>query len=159
MLFRSYAYGLRNPHRIFWDAPTNTLLANDIGDQAWEEINVIVKGGNYGWMAREGYWENGMFRPGGALNELYPLPASVLDGTVADAFTYPVAIYDHDEGRAISGGFAYHGSIEALEGKFKLAQERAEADREGMLAHLREGGYHERSLGEFTEFFYRTAPR
>ena len=35
-----------------------------------------------------------------------------------DEFTYPVAIYDHDEGRAVSGGFAYYGRIEALRGKF-----------------------------------------
>jgi hypothetical protein len=69
-------------------------------------------------MAREGHWENGMIRPGGALNQLYPLPDDVLTGRTADEFTYPAAIYDHDEGRAISGGFAYHGRIPALQGKF-----------------------------------------
>ena len=69
-------------------------------------------------MAREGYWENGMIRPGGALNQLFELPDGVLDGSTDDEFTYPVAIYDHNEGRAISGGFAYHGQIEALRGKF-----------------------------------------
>jgi hypothetical protein len=42
----------------------------------------------------------------------------VLNGRNEDEFTYPVAIYDHDEGVAISGGFAYHGRIEALRGKF-----------------------------------------
>jgi hypothetical protein len=42
----------------------------------------------------------------------------VLDGRRKDEFTYPVAIYDHDEGQAISGGFAYHGRIAALRGKF-----------------------------------------
>ena len=40
-----------------------------------------------------------------------------MDGT-KDGFTYPVAIYDHDEGRAVTDGFAYHGRIAALRGKF-----------------------------------------
>jgi hypothetical protein len=68
-------------------------------------------------MKREGIWQNG--RPlGGALNQLFPLPADVLDGRVKDGFTYPVAMYDHDEGRSITDGFAYHGRIAALRGKF-----------------------------------------
>ena len=54
----------------------------------------------------------------GALSELYPLPAEILDGRVKDGFIYPVAIYDHDEGRAITAGFAYHGRIAALRGKY-----------------------------------------
>ncbi len=69
-------------------------------------------------MKREGYWENGMTRPGGALNQLFPLPADVLDGRQKDGFTYPVAIYDHHEGQAVSGGFAYYGRIASLRGKF-----------------------------------------
>jgi hypothetical protein len=68
-------------------------------------------------MRREGYWEAGRWR-GGELNELYPLPEEILDGRQKDGFTYPVAIYDHDEGRAITGGFAYHGRIAALRGKY-----------------------------------------
>ena len=55
---------------------------------------------------------------GGELKELYPLPPEILDGRVKDGFTYPVVVYDHDEGRAITGGFAYHGRIDALNGKF-----------------------------------------
>ena len=42
----------------------------------------------------------------------------MLTGREKDALTYPVAIYDHDEGRAVTGGFAYHGRIAALRGKF-----------------------------------------
>jgi hypothetical protein len=68
-------------------------------------------------MAREGYWEAGRWR-GGDLNELNVLPDDILDGRRKDGFTYPVAIYDHDEGRATTGGFAYHGRIAALRGKF-----------------------------------------
>ncbi len=111
-----YAYGFRNAHRLSWDTD-GTMFANDIGMNHIEEINIVRNGGNYGWMKREGYWENGRWR-GGALNELHPLPEEILDGRVKDGFTYPVAIYDHDEGRAISAGFAYHGRIAALRGKY-----------------------------------------
>ena len=59
-----------------------------------------------------------MVRPGGALNQLFELPEDVLAGQTEAEYVYPVAIYDHNDGRAISGGFAYHGRIEALRGKF-----------------------------------------
>jgi len=111
-----YAYGFRNAHRISWDKD-GTLFANDIGMLQIEEINIVKNGGNYGWMRLEGHWEAGRWR-GGALNEIYPLPEEILDGRQKDGFVYPVAMYDHDEGRAISGGFAYHGKIAALRGKY-----------------------------------------
>ena len=112
-----YAYGFRNAHRLSWDPTDGTLFASDIGMDNIEEINIVRNGENYGWMKREGYWENGRSR-GGNLNELFPLPANVLSGREKDGFAYPVAIYDHDEGQAISGGFAYRGAIPALRGKF-----------------------------------------
>jgi Glucose / Sorbosone dehydrogenase len=117
-----YAYGFRNAHRLSWDTD-GTMFANDIGMYHIEEINIVHNGGNYGFMKREGYWENGRWRGGalgelGALNELYPLPEEILDGRVKDGFIYPVAMYDHDEGRAITAGFAYHGRIAALRGKY-----------------------------------------
>src|SRR6267142_694563 len=112
-----YAYGFRNAHRLSWDMADGTMFASDIGMDNIEEINIVRNGENYGWMKREGYFENGRPR-GGALNELYPLPPEILDGRQKDGFTYPIAIYDHDEGRAVSGGFAYHGRIAALRGKF-----------------------------------------
>jgi len=113
-----YAYGFRNAHRISWDLTDGTMFATDIGMNHIEEVNIVHEGGNYGWMPREGYWENGMVRPGGALNQLFELPEDVLAGQTKDEYVYPVAIYDHNDGRAISGGFAYHGRIEALRGKF-----------------------------------------
>ena len=111
-----YAYGFRNAHRLSWDTD-GTMFASDIGMDNIEEINIVHNGGNYGWMKREGYFENGRAR-GGALNELYPLPPEILDGRVKDGFTYPVLVYDHDEGRSVTDGFAYHGRIAALNGKF-----------------------------------------
>ncbi|HUI78616.1 MAG TPA: PQQ-dependent sugar dehydrogenase [Bryobacteraceae bacterium] len=111
-----YAYGFRNAHRLSWDTD-GTMFASDIGMDQVEEINIVRNGENYGWMKREGYFENGRSR-GGELNQLFPLPPEILDGRVKDGFTYPVAVYDHDEGRSVTDGFAYHGRIAALRGKF-----------------------------------------
>ena len=113
-----YAYGFRNAHRLSWDLTDGTMFASDIGMNNIEEINIVHNGGNYGWMKREGLFENGVTRPGGALNQLFPLPAEIMDGRMKDEFTYPVAMYDHNDGQAVSGGFAYHGRIPALRGKF-----------------------------------------
>jgi len=100
-----YAYGFRNPHRITWDSVTGAMFSTDIGQGEVEEVNLVQPGRNYGWSAREG-----TFLEGGA-----PLPAN--DATFG--FTYPVAQYDHDEGFAIAGGFAYRGTkIPVLQGKF-----------------------------------------
>jgi hypothetical protein len=41
-----------------------------------------------------------------------------MSGRRTDGFTYPVAVYDHNDGQAVTGGFAYHGRVEALRGKF-----------------------------------------
>jgi hypothetical protein len=112
-----YAYGFRNAHRLSWDLTDGALFVGDIGMNHIEEVNIVHNGGNYGWMKREGYWENGMIRPGGALNQLYELPGDVLRGRNRDEFTYPVAIYDHNEGVAITGAYPYHGRIEGLRGK------------------------------------------
>jgi hypothetical protein len=111
-----YAYGFRNAHRLSWDTD-GTMFASDIGMDNIEEINIVRNGENYGWMRREGIWENGRWR-GGALNQLFPLSPEILSGREKDGFTYPVAMYDHDEGHAVTDGFAYHGRITALRGKF-----------------------------------------
>ena len=113
-----YAYGFRNAHRLSWDLTDGTMFASDIGMNNIEEINIVHEGGNYGWMKREGLFENGVTRPGGALNQLFPLPAEIMSGKQKDEFTYPVAMYDHTEGQAVAGGFTYHGRIPALRGKF-----------------------------------------
>lgn len=112
-----YAYGFRNAHRLSWDMTDGTMFASDIGMSQVEEINIVRNGGNYGWMKREGYFSNA--RPlGGDLNHLYALPESILSGKEKDGFIYPVAVYDHDEGVAVTDGFTYHGKIPALRGKF-----------------------------------------
>ena len=111
-----YAHGFRNAHRLSWDTD-GTMFASDIGMNHIEEINIVRNGENYGWMRREGVWENGRWR-GGLLNDLFAIPADVLSGREKDGTTYPVAMYDHDEGRAVTAGFVYRGRIAALRGKF-----------------------------------------
>lgn len=113
-----YAHGFRNPHRLSWDMADGTMFAMDIGMSRIEEVNIVHEGGNYGWMQREGYFDNGINIPGGTLDDIYPLPRDVLDGSRPDGFVYPVAVYDHDEGVSITNGFAYRGAIPALRGKF-----------------------------------------
>jgi glucose/arabinose dehydrogenase len=49
-----YAHGLRNPFRFAFKPASNLLYINDVGEQAWEEINVGRRGANYGWNVREG---------------------------------------------------------------------------------------------------------
>ncbi|RNI31821.1 hypothetical protein EFA69_06315 [Rufibacter immobilis] len=49
-----YAYGLRNPFRFAFDKETSMLIAADAGQELYEEIDVIKKGGNYGWNVKEG---------------------------------------------------------------------------------------------------------
>jgi hypothetical protein len=116
-----YAYGFRNAHRLSWDLTDGTMFASDIGMNQIEEINIVHNGGNYGWMKREGIWENGRgTKPDGTLNQLYPQSADILSGKVKEkeGFIYPVAMYDHDEGASVTDGFTYHGRIPQLRGKF-----------------------------------------
>ncbi len=113
-----YAYGFRNAHRLSWDPTDGTMFATDIGNSNIEEINIVREGGNYGWMRREGIFENGLHVTGGNGNQVYDLPADILDGTTRDGFTYPVAMYDHGEGLSITAGYAYYGRVAALRGKF-----------------------------------------
>jgi len=123
-----YAYGFRNPHRMSWDPVLNQLIVNDIGLHAWEEVNFVTSGGNYGWAEREGIEQ---IFVGGANNGKtgsqtspvtpFPTPDSLtvtgINGTVTPL--YPVAEYSHRDGDAISSGFPYHGSlVPQLRGKY-----------------------------------------
>jgi hypothetical protein len=76
-----YAYGLRNPQRFGWDTDDGVLYISDIGQDAREEINVGVNGGNFGWDLREG----SVFPPAGFIN-----PVAEWQHTVAIA-THPSA--------------------------------------------------------------------
>ncbi|MDH3325477.1 MAG: PQQ-dependent sugar dehydrogenase [Gammaproteobacteria bacterium] len=96
-----YAYGLRNPWRWSFDKKTGELWVGDVGQNQWEEIDLIKSGGNYGWNITEG---NHCF------NE---------DNCDQSNLIKPIYEYSHGEGYAITGGYVYRGStIEALEGYY-----------------------------------------
>ncbi len=96
-----FAYGFRNPWRFSFDRVTGWLWAGDVGQSAREEIDIVTKGGNYGWRI----WE------GTVCTNLGPTPCS------APGFTPPVADYVNtgDMGRcAIIGGYVYRGTQASL---------------------------------------------
>lgn len=99
-----FAYGLRNPWRMAFDKETGDLWTGDVGQELWEEVTIIKKGGNYGWSIREG------FHPFG--------------NTVAKTATTmdPVWEYDHQIGKSITGGRVYRSSrLPQLSGKYLYA--------------------------------------
>jgi hypothetical protein len=107
-----WAYGFRNPHRFSWDTGgTGKMILGHIGEKNIESVVLGNKGANYGWNEREGEF---LFQKSDSTH-VYPLPANDADF----GYTYPVAMYDHDEGRSIVGGFVYRGAtITALQGKY-----------------------------------------
>jgi hypothetical protein len=115
-----YAYGFRNLHRISWDAPSNTLIGNDIGLRGWEEINIITKGGNYGYSAREGFEQLFVGGPNnGKTGSLttpqipFPNPDLLAVEGIRNLVTplYPAAVYSHWEGDSLANGFVYRGKL------------------------------------------------
>ena len=106
-----YAYGFRNPHRTTWSRDGKMLTSN-IGQMNIESLYLILPGHDYGWPLREGTF---MIHPDGNINKAHPLPED--DKTFK--ITYPVAEYDHDEGKAITGGYEYTASsAKELKGKY-----------------------------------------
>lgn len=106
-----YAYGLRNPWRCSFDRQTNKLWAGDVGQGAWEEVDTIINGGNYGWRVKEGYACFGTSGP--------------CDST---GFQSPLGVYPHPgkgptfTGVSITGGYVYRGNeVPSLVGKYIFA--------------------------------------
>ncbi len=112
-----YAYGFRNPFRISFDAAgSNQLFVGDVGHDNWEEVNLVVPGGNYGWSVREG---TGCFSPPTARN---PITNCADRGEDGNRLQQPFAAYDHVAGAAIIGGYVYRGDlIDNLEGSYIFA--------------------------------------
>ncbi len=106
-----WAYGLRNVWRMAFDPKTGVLWAGDVGQDVWEEIDLIEKGGNYGWNVREGFHP---FVKKGA-------PA-VPDTKGPEGMIDPIFEYHHDIGKSITGGNVYRGkAIPELDGAYIYA--------------------------------------
>ena len=103
-----YAYGFRNPNRIFWDEK-GQLHATDIGQHSIEEINRIEAGKFYGWPIREGTF---VINPYGSFRSLYPLP----EDDAKFGVSYPKIQLEHDETVAIIGGYTV--AYGPLKGRF-----------------------------------------
>jgi hypothetical protein len=123
-----WTVGHRNPHRFFWDTPTNTLLVCEIGLHAWEEVNIIEPGRNYGYPHREGA-QRLIISTGSDNRTLVAppdpdtLPVRIGLSTTGEAVVpaYPVIAYSHTApyGDAISTGIVYRGrAAPALHGRF-----------------------------------------
>lgn len=98
-----YAIGLRNPWRFSFDRETGSLWVADVGQDAWEEVDLVVRGGNYGWRVMEG-------------RHCF-LPKIDCD---KPGLQLPVLEYGHEAGRcSITGGYVYRGSSQpALKGLY-----------------------------------------
>lgn len=98
-----YAWGLRNPWRWSFDSGTGDLWLADVGQGTHEEVDVIERGGNYGWRCREAAHNYNTTGCGTGLID-------------------PVSEYPHSLGNSITGGFVYRGSaIAGLVGRYVFA--------------------------------------
>jgi glucose/arabinose dehydrogenase len=104
------AYGLRNPWRFSFDRETGDLWIGDVGESGWEEVDVLRRGqefANLGWDAFEGFeeyaWEGRAHR----------------DPSGAGELVWPAAVYSHDDGCSVTGGYVYHGdAVPGLRGRY-----------------------------------------
>ena len=87
-----WTWGMRNPWRWSFDPPTGILWCGDVGQDQWEEIDIIHKGLNYGWPIMEG----------SVCNPIAPVCDTA-------GYTLPIKVYSHDLGDAIVGGYVYRG--------------------------------------------------
>lgn len=87
-----WAYGIRQSWKFSFDTATGNLWAGEVGQDLWEMVNLVEKGGNYGWSVQEG---DHPFRP-----ERKKGPTPILK---------PIIEHTHTEFRSLTGGFIYHG--------------------------------------------------
>ncbi|MEQ8786009.1 MAG: PQQ-dependent sugar dehydrogenase [Pirellulaceae bacterium] len=87
-----WAFGFRNPYRLTFDPETGHLWIADIGQDVWEMIHLVQRGGNHGWSVMEAAHPLNLERPRGP-GEFIP----------------PIVEHPHSEMRSITGGFFYRG--------------------------------------------------
>jgi mono/diheme cytochrome c family protein len=127
-----WAYGFRNAHRLSWDDGAGVpsprakrdegvpppskiarrMIAVDIGESNFEEVNLIERGGAYGW--GRGHLE-GIARIDAKIDPKVVTPATAEE---LAPYVAPLAQYDHHDGASITGGYVYHGPLAALRGKY-----------------------------------------
>lgn len=89
-----FAWGLRNPWKFTQDLTTGLIYAGDVGQNLWEEIDIIQNGKNYGWRVLEGF-------------QCYNPPTNC----DTSGKTFPIKVYGHTNGDcSITGGYVYRGS-------------------------------------------------
>ncbi|MDF1810963.1 MAG: PQQ-dependent sugar dehydrogenase, partial [Verrucomicrobiales bacterium] len=141
-----WAYGLRNPWGCSIDPDTGLFYLADVGQDLWEEVNIIKKGGNYGWEFREGAQDFAMREKlAAAINEANKKPKG-------ETFIDPIHQYDHSPtgGMSITGGYVYHGeAIPELKGCFIYGDWRF-----GNMWALR----HDEKSGTTTNYVIHTPP-
>jgi len=97
-----FAYGLRNPWRFSFERGGTRLFVGDVGQDAFEEVDLLESGKNYGWNVMEG------------LHCYNPATGCNMTG-----LTMPIVEYPHAEGEAVMGGFVYKGAaISGLSGAY-----------------------------------------
>ena len=99
-----WAFGFRNPWGISFDSATGDLYVADVGQNKWEEINIVLRGGNYGWNVYEGFH---LFKPpvSRAVGSIFPIMEYPHSIQFADQATFP-----HSPGLCIAGGHVYRGN-------------------------------------------------
>jgi len=111
-----FAYGLRNPWRYSFDRATGALWVGDVGQDLWEEVDLVTNGGNYGWSVREGAHH---FKPG-PVGAQYVEP--VMEYTHRANLQAEGMFPDHPTGNCVIGGYVYRGKqFPALDGVYIYA--------------------------------------
>jgi glucose/arabinose dehydrogenase len=101
-----YAYGFRNPWKFSFDILTNELFLADVGQDEFEEVDIVIKGGNYGWRIMEG-------------DHVYDSDLADLLNISLNELEKPIHEYSHNVGRSIIGGYVYRGTQSpSLSGKY-----------------------------------------